>query len=196
MIPAERLSIDAFRLRFPPKAQFRARTVHTSTGESPNPASILNDVPPHATSCMIYGYKDLVEHRPNPPTYPIPTDFRGHRKLESLQAVFKKIPDAEEECVFSHMWVAPKDVERVLGNDFIERMHDVRRDVSSMKFYLTYDRSPEVAKPDGRWKNIQIWCRIDAVRRVTLSPGRYKRNRKFYPPWHTVLGEGNQIGKN
>jgi len=128
MIPAEHLSIDAFHLRFPPKVQVQTKPVHTT---SPNPSSILNDIPPCATSCRIYRYKDLVQHRRDPPTYPIPADFQSHRKLESLQAVFKTIPNAPKDCIFSHMWVAPNDVRQVLGNDFIDRMHDVQSDVHS-----------------------------------------------------------------
>ena len=87
---------------------------------------LLNDVPPAAKSCLVYTHNDLKEHSPNPPIYPLPSDFQPYRELQSLEAVFKTIPGDTDDCIFSHMLVSPDDLDEVFGEGFIRRMHNVQ----------------------------------------------------------------------
>ena len=80
-----------------------------------------------ATSALVYNQEDLKEHRPDPPIYPLPDNFKDYRELKSRQAVFKTIsPDA---CIFSHVYISSEDVENVLGKEFIHGMEELQKDV-------------------------------------------------------------------
>jgi len=128
MIPAKEFSNMEFEVQFPPKIKTNVRV------STINHDSILNDIPPEAKSCLVYNHNDLYEHCPDPPVYPIPVDFRRYRELRSLQAVFKTIPSATKICIFSHMLVSPVDVETVLGEEFIQCMREVQKDVPSPRY--------------------------------------------------------------
>src|SRR2546423_5494949 len=134
MIPAEELSNVEFANRFPSKGQIPTDPVD-GIKDQMNHESILNDIPPKATSCLVYHDNDLQKRRPDPPIYPIPVNFQPYRKLKSLQAVFKTLPGSSDTCIFSHMFVSPEDVEPVLGKGFIRCLKEVQSDVRPNCYY-------------------------------------------------------------
>ena len=79
---------------------------------------ILNDVPPAATSCLVYDSKELHKHKGDS-TYPIPAkdEFQPHRELKSLEAVFKQV--SKDDCIFSHMFVSPEDALKLFFEQFL-----------------------------------------------------------------------------
>ena len=89
---------------------------------------ILNDIPTVATSCLIYKYSTLQSYIGDS-TYPIPTndEFKSLRQLKSLQAVAKEISDGN--VVFSHMFVNAGDLRQLVGEDIMEEMEDIQKDV-------------------------------------------------------------------
>ena len=140
MIPAKQFSKAEFSVRYPPKGQAQTQTTDSNdVNNSMTHESILNDVPPAATLCLVYHEPDLSQHRPNPPIYPIPEDFQQYRELKSLQAVFKTIPDGRAKCIFSHMFVRPEDVRTVLGNEFVWRMEEIQKDVKTYSYSFPTD---------------------------------------------------------
>ena len=133
MIPAICLSKPEFCRKFTPGGKRTARSYTTfkpaksqdfNTFNHP----ILNDIPPTAASCLIYNYAQLKNYSGDS-TYPIPAndEFKNHRKLKSLQAVVKLLSDGN--TVFSHMFVHPHDVLKLLGEDFIKELRDIQSDV-------------------------------------------------------------------
>ena len=125
MIPAKEFSLAEFMEQYPRKCQLPTSDFH-GLGRMSHEA-LLNDVPPMATSALVYNQEDLKKHRPDPPIYPLPDNFNDYRELKSGQAVFKTIsPDA---CIFSHLYISPEEVEKVLGKEFIHCMEELQRDV-------------------------------------------------------------------
>ena len=85
---------------------------------------------------MIYQYEDLKENAGNS-TFPIPEteEFEELRELKSLEAVVKRMSDGN--TVFSHMLVSPADVSDMFGEEFMEKMRDIQRDVLTCSVGLT-----------------------------------------------------------
>lgn len=126
MIRATEFSTLNFRARFPDRSKTGRQIALDGVCRPLDHKSLLNDIPPAAKSCLVYKYNDLKAHAPDPPIYPIPMDFQQYRELKSLQAVFKALPGTMDECIFSHMFISPEDVEFVFGNEFIQRMCKVQ----------------------------------------------------------------------
>lgn len=134
MIPAICLSKTEFHKKFPPVGKRSNRLHITSDSTESQDVNtsihpILNDIPPTAASCLIYNYAE-VKSRSGNSTYPIPANdqFKNHRELKSLQAVVKQLSDGN--TVFSHMFVHPHDVLKLLGKDFMTEMKGIQRDVT------------------------------------------------------------------
>lgn len=127
MIPAKEFSLAEFAVRYPPKCQLPTSDFDGISNRMSHEA-LLNDVPPMATSGLVYDHDDLKKHRPDPPVYPIPDDIKQCRELKSRQAVFKTIAGSDT-CIFSHIYISPEDVEIVLGHEFIQRMKELQTDV-------------------------------------------------------------------
>jgi hypothetical protein len=125
MIEAVKLSPEEFRRSFPPGGKGRISGSPTNVGHS-----ILNDIPLAAMSCLVYDYPTLKRHSGDS-TYLIPerNQFENLRQLGSLEAVMIQ---SGGDTVFSHMCVAPRDVCKLLGKDFVKGMKDVQRDVEWM----------------------------------------------------------------
>ena len=142
MIPAKVFTVTDFSARYPHKHQTQSQQAgYDGSNDSITHESLLNDVPPAATSCLVYQDEDLKKYRPNPPVYSIPSDFDGYRRLKSLQAVFRTIPGVRNETIFSHIFVDPKDANEVLGDEIMECMQEVQNDVIAidMASRLTLD---------------------------------------------------------
>ena len=127
MIHATELSMCDFRARFPDRSDLDKKITLDGVMQSVDHKALLNDIPPAVSSCLIYNQSDLKAHFANPPIYSIPTNFQMYRELKSLQAVFKTLPGCKDECIFSHMFISPEDVEHVFGNKFIQRKHKVQK---------------------------------------------------------------------
>lgn len=158
MIPAMRLSKNEFQMKFlpggnrtvRPQATFmpaEGRDVITSKHHP-----ILNDIPPTATSCLIYNYSELKSYSGDS-TYPIPgiDEFKNFRELKSLQAVVKQLSDGN--TVFSHMFVDPHDVLRLLGWEFMNELRDIQRDVNRTLLIANH-RSLEMGISGSHLKSI------------------------------------------
>ena len=127
MIPHSRYSKAAFANRFPPRGRPQSPTAIAHA--KGRPLEILNDVPPAATSCLVYDSEELHKYKADS-TYPIPAtdEFNQHRQLQSLEAVFKKV--SKNDCVFSHMFVSPEDVLKLFKEDFMTELLSVQKDVT------------------------------------------------------------------
>ena len=133
MIPAVELKKEHFHRKFAPGGNPASKAaVSREANTSTHP--ILNDIPPSATSCLVYKCGTLKDFNSDS-AYLLPTEeeFPNLRKLESLQAVVKAI--SVGKAVFSHMFVDPDDVLKLFGDEFIENMKDIQRDVK-MEFYI------------------------------------------------------------
>ena len=139
MIPAKAFSVSEFKRRFPFKGPIDARADFEGPNNTLSHESIMNDVPPGATSCRVYSYNDLEKYRPIPPIYSIPEEFQKCRQLKSLQAVFKTIPGAPNTCIFSHMLVSPEDVEATLSEKVFQDMREVQAAVSCLLCHSVTD---------------------------------------------------------
>jgi hypothetical protein len=135
MIPAEELQLADFAIRFPSRGEILdVDSLVKDQNHQIDHKSILNDIPPGATSCRVYRHEDLKMYCPDPPICTIPDNLKQYRALKSLQAVFKTVPGIAD-CIFSHLYVAPEDVEYVLGKDFVSSMKEIQPSVSLIKDY-------------------------------------------------------------
>ena len=133
MIHATELSTRNFRARFPSRTNSKRQMITVDGAIQPLDHNLLlNDVPSAAESCIVYNHYDIKAHFPDPPIYSIPANFQHCRELRSLEAVFKALPGKKDECIFSHMFVSPEDVEHVFGEKFVQRMHKVQELVHSL----------------------------------------------------------------
>jgi hypothetical protein len=142
MIPHRLYSKAAFAKRFPPRGGTqtpnpitRASNRHDMDNRPKKDCAllILNDVPPAATSCLVYESEELHKYKDDS-TYPIPAtdEFQRHRELKSLEAVFKKV--SENDCIFSHMFVSPEDALKLFEADFMTELLNVQKDVHPKAF--------------------------------------------------------------
>ena len=137
MIPARQLTYLQYRKEFPrggkgppPPSAPKNKSRH-SNGTANDPGrNIINDVPLAAKSFLIYKHSILKEYEGDG-TFPIPEgdEFQDLRQLETLRAVVKEIDCGKS--IFSHMWVSPGDVRKILGKDFMEKLELIQKLVRS-----------------------------------------------------------------
>ena len=120
-----------------PGSEFR----HLGSGGSTLPtklaySSILDDIPPAATSYVVYKYSDLIARQADETLTKIPREISdltkepfGYRQLESCQAVFKTIPESDEHTIFSHMLISPEDLDNVFGSSIRSLLEELQSDV-------------------------------------------------------------------
>jgi len=131
MIPAKALTPKEFAQRYPPGVSVNGSHGGCSRMDiQPCGEDILNDIPPNTTSCLVYQVDILRTFRKDD-TYPIPrgAEFQQLRALKSLRAVVKETSPGIS--VFSHMLISPEDVMAIFGDDFMEEMKAIQRDVIS-----------------------------------------------------------------
>ena len=134
MIPTRTLTPKEFSKCYPPwgnvdKPRGTRSRKDVNTASVDESLSILNNIPMRATSCLIYNNNILRTFRGDD-TYPIPEgdQFQQLRELKSLEAVVKEI--TPNKAVFSYMLVSPEDVLAIFGEDFMEEMKAIQRDVN------------------------------------------------------------------
>jgi hypothetical protein len=132
MIPARRLTPQAYVQEFPPGGRPSFPSSQNDTGHSNGhgashpPRNIINDVPLSAKSILIYKHAVLKQYEGDG-TFPIPQsgDFQHLCELKSLEAVVKETDPGKS--VFSHMLVSPADVRELFGEDFMEKMEVIQK---------------------------------------------------------------------
>jgi hypothetical protein len=152
MIPGGKFTPQEFARIFPPAGSGRCPPRYNGFN-SEEPPSIINDIPIKAKSCFVYDIEVLKTYRGDN-TYPIPdvNQFSQGRELISLEAVVKRIGPGKS--VFSHMYVAPEDVQALFGDDFVSTLGSIQTDVrtsciilAKFQSYLGRDYTRNHLKP-------------------------------------------------